>query len=125
MGIKNGRYEEDGNVKWYKNDKYHREDGPALEWSNLTTEWYVDGIRHREGGPAYQSIDGKIRWYRYGDYHCEEGPAYENPDGTKYWFLNGIQVTEEEVRQLQDKKKLNSTLSIKLKEKKIEKRSKI
>ena len=29
--------------KWYKNGKYHREDGPAIEWADGSKEWWVNG----------------------------------------------------------------------------------
>jgi hypothetical protein len=35
-------------VRWYLNDKLHREDGPAIEWSNGTREWYLHGKRVTE-----------------------------------------------------------------------------
>lgn len=36
---------------WYKDGKYHREDGPAIRHKNNAL-WYVDGKRHRLDGPA-------------------------------------------------------------------------
>ena len=28
---------------WYLNDQRHREDGPAIEWSDGTKYWYLNG----------------------------------------------------------------------------------
>ena len=52
--MKNGKYIEcDGEVtRYYKNDEYHREDGPAIEWISGSQYWFRDGKRHRLGGPA-------------------------------------------------------------------------
>ena len=67
---------EDGD-KFYYSDREmtirHREDGPAIEYSNGTKSWYLNGKRHRE-----------------------DGPAIENADGSKYWYLNDRRLLEEE-----------------------------
>ena len=52
---------------YWKNNKRHREDGPAIEYPNGTKEWWFNGKCHRE-----------------------DGPAVEYPDGTKYWYFNGV-----------------------------------
>ena len=33
------------------NNKYHREDGPAINEDNYS-EWLIHGVTHREDGPA-------------------------------------------------------------------------
>ena len=33
-----------GRKHWLKNGKYHREDGPAIEWPNGEKFWYKNGI---------------------------------------------------------------------------------
>jgi len=33
----------DGTKVWWLNGKLHREDGPAIEWSNGTKEWWLNG----------------------------------------------------------------------------------
>ena len=64
----------DGSKCWYLDGKYHREDGPAIEYPNGTKYWYLNGKRHREDGPA-------IEW----------------ASGTKFWYLNGKQVSWQQV----------------------------
>jgi hypothetical protein len=32
-----------GDQYWYKNDKRHREDGPAIIYKNGKQEWYING----------------------------------------------------------------------------------
>jgi len=66
-----------GGRVWQLNGKYHREDGPAIEWSDGTREWVLNGKRHRE-----------------------DGPAVERADGLSSWWLNGRHITEEEHRKL-------------------------
>ena len=33
----------DGAKQWYLNGKLHREDGPAIEYTNGTKHWYLNG----------------------------------------------------------------------------------
>jgi len=64
---------------WYKNNKLHREDGPAVEYSTGNKKWYINGLLHRVDGPAVEH------------------------DGTKYWYLNGEEIkcsTQEEFERL-------------------------
>jgi hypothetical protein len=85
----------DGTKAWHLNGKYHREDGPACEYSNGTKFWYLNGKRHREDGPAIEYANGTKIWYLNGKCHREDGPAYEGSDGTKEWYLNGKAVHPE------------------------------
>jgi hypothetical protein len=57
---------------WYKEGKYHREDGPAIEWANGNKEWFREGVHHRIDGPA---------------------GVYSN--GTKAWLIEGKQIPTE------------------------------
>lgn len=41
----------------------HREDGPAIEYTNGTKCWYRNGLCHREDGPAVEYPDGSCNWY--------------------------------------------------------------
>ena len=70
------RIDEDGNKFYYSNKKMttrHREDGPAVEWTDRSKAWYLNGKQHRE-----------------------DGPAVEVANGNKYWFINGKYLTESE-----------------------------
>ena len=87
---------EDGNKFWYLNGKYHREDGPAIEWPDGTKFWYLNGKYHREDGPALEYADGTKKWYLNGKLHREDGPALEWADGSKSWYLNGKLLPQEE-----------------------------
>ncbi len=77
--MKIGLVIEDGTKFWYKDDKLHREDGPAAEYSNGTIFWLINDNLHRE-----------------------DGPAIEDSDGTKYWYINDIDITEEVVNWIKD-----------------------
>jgi len=77
------------NVFYYKNGKFHREDGPAVENVNGDKYWYLNGKHHREDGPAVENVNGDKYWYLNGKHHREDGPACEYANSKKEWFING------------------------------------
>lgn len=80
--------EEGGCKYWYKLGKYHREDGPAIDWI-LGKEWWREGRLHRDDGPAIEKINGCKMWYKDGKLHREDGPAIITSDNTQMWYRNG------------------------------------
>jgi hypothetical protein len=104
--MKNGRYEEFGEIRWYLN-----------------------GVHHRVGGPAVVQQVGQLGersiWMIHGEYHREDGPAIEWDTGKKEWWLTGRKLTEEEFNQWRTKKDLNEKLHLTLPEKSKEKKNKI
>ena len=59
--------------------------------------WYdSDGKWHRENGPAIEWADGGKFWYKHGKRHREDGPAYESVYGYKEYWLENIKYTEKE-----------------------------
>jgi hypothetical protein len=91
---------EEGSRRWYLNDKFHREDGPALEYINGTKAWYLNGKLHREGGPAIEYVNGGKDWYLSGVRYSKEEfdklmaekqkPVCKTKEyDTKHWYLNG------------------------------------
>jgi hypothetical protein len=85
-----------GTKAWYLNDKLHRTDGPAVEYSNGGKAWYLNGELHRTDGPAIERADGTKGWWLNDELHRVDGPAIEYANGTKVWYLNGIEYTEAE-----------------------------
>ena len=85
-----------GSKYWYLNNKWHREDGPAVALADGSKYWYLNDKLHREDGPAVEYADGDKEWHLNGKWHREDGPAVEFTNGDKYWYLNGKGVTEEE-----------------------------
>jgi hypothetical protein len=59
----------DGTKCWCRNGRFHREDGPAVEYTGGSKEWYTNGLLHRE-----------------------DGPAVERPDGTTEYWINGKKI---------------------------------
>ena len=86
----------DGTKVWYLNDQLHREDGPAVEYADGTKSWYLNGQRHREGGPAIEWADGDKSWWLNDQLHREDGPAVEGANGHKEWWINDQRLTEKE-----------------------------
>ena len=82
----------EGTKRWYKNKELHREDGPAVIFSNGKKVWLKNGKRHREDGPAVEEADGTKFWYLDGKRHREDGPAAEYGDGKEDYYLFGISV---------------------------------
>lgn len=76
---RNGLYQGVDGKAWYKDDKLHREDGPAVEWSDGATQWYLNGELHRLDGPALDGGPvesfGTPEWYYHGKFipaHSQE-----------------------------------------------------
>jgi hypothetical protein len=84
-----------GSKYWYLNDECHREDGPAIEYSNGSKFWYLNGELHREDGPAIEYSNGSKFWYLNGECHREDGPACKYNNGDKFWYLNGERHRED------------------------------
>ena len=55
--------DEYGNKRWRLNGKFHREDGPAIEWADGDKEWWLNGKYHREDGPAFEGVSGFKAWW--------------------------------------------------------------
>ena len=69
------RYEfANGDIEYITRDgKYHRTDGPAVEYAGGGKAWFVNDKRHRT-----------------------DGPAIESANGDKHWFVNGQQMSEKQ-----------------------------
>lgn len=52
-----------GDVLFFKNGKYHKEDGPAFFSKYRDKHWFKEGKRHRLDGPAIEWNHGKKEWY--------------------------------------------------------------
>ena len=79
-----------GTIRYYnKNGKFHREDGPAIEYPIGRKYWYLNGKFHREDGPAIE---------------------YEN--GDKFWCINDKEYSEQEFNEFLLKKRLQRILEL-------------
>ena len=66
--MRNGiEVDDEGNKFHYVDDKLHRVDGPAIEYSDGGKEWFQFGKRHREDGPAMDFGNHRLFWYLYGE----------------------------------------------------------
>ena len=80
-------------------NRYHREDGPAVDGPR-SREWFIHGVLHRDDGPAVELFGCHNCWYQRGVIHRNGGPAIEFADGSKRWFWNGKKVSEKKYWQL-------------------------
>jgi hypothetical protein len=95
-----------GHEAFYRNDKFHRLDGPAVIYPEGSLFWFFEGKLHREGGPAVIIANGERsqRWYVHGQCHREDGPAYTDRYGTQLFYLYNMQVGEHVVRDPEARK---------------------
>jgi hypothetical protein len=81
--------------QWFKNDKLHREGGPAIKYKDGIEYWYKDGELHRVDGPAVTEKD-YTSWLLNGQLHREDGPARIWTGGVnkgdEEWFLKGKSI---------------------------------
>ena len=90
----------DTHTVWYNLEgKYHRENGPAIEWADGRKYWYINGEPHRTDGPALEWANGDKSWLINGKLHRTDGPALEYADGTKSWYINGKEYSEQEFNE--------------------------
>lgn len=91
-------------VDYYSNDVYYcfmHNNGLNRHIDDHGTIIYRDNDKrfHREDGPAIEYRDGSIYWYIYGKLHRLDGPAIEYsggfPVGGKEWWVEGINYPEE------------------------------
>ena len=76
--MKNGLYVEYEIKSWYKNNRLHREDGPAIEYPNGSKIWCQNGKTHRLNGPAIELVNGNKYWYYQGKYiKCSSQEEFE------------------------------------------------
>jgi hypothetical protein len=97
---------ENGSREWHLNGRYHRDDGPAIIYSDGAAVWYRNGEIHREGGPAVKNARGYKAWYLNGKLHREDGPAIEDPGNgaidEKTWCIEGVDLDPKSQSQKED-----------------------
>lgn len=78
---------------------------PKCQTSSVTGTmfWLRFGILHREDGPAVIYTNGDEEWIKYGKFHREDGPAVIKEDGRNYWYIHGVPVRTFEEYQLRSR----------------------
>jgi hypothetical protein len=91
----------DGTKIWWLNGVRHREDGPAIEWTNGYKGWWHNAAEYtkqdyyrvamnKNNKPICEvNKNGTKIWWLNGKLHREDGPSIEYTDGCKLWHLNG------------------------------------
>lgn len=101
------RHFHNGTIAWYKNNRLHKEDGPAVvNPSKGERIWYQNGLMHNENGPAYENDLGTKVWLINAKRHREDGPAVIKSDGTEKWIIDDRELSDAEVLAI----KLNQEL---------------
>lgn len=58
-----------GDKVWrLSNGDIHRENGPAVEYTDGSKAWWTNGKRHRAGGPAIDFSNGHKEWWSNGKF---------------------------------------------------------
>ena len=89
-------------TRWYKDAEHsirHRENGPAVEYSNGDKLWYQNDQLHRIDGPAIDRANGHKEWWQNDLCHRTDGPAVEYHNGSNEWWLNGVELSKFEFEQ--------------------------
>ena len=71
----------------------------CVKYSNGDKRWLKRGKLHREDGPAIENINGFKYWYKEGKLHREDGPAIESANKIKEWWFNGEKFSESEFKR--------------------------
>jgi len=53
---------------WWKYDKHHRKNGPAVERIDGVKYWCKNNLLHRIGGPAVELHNNEKAWLNEGEY---------------------------------------------------------
>lgn len=85
--------DDDGVIRYFKNGRLHRMNGPAVEAPDGSESWCVCGQLHRLNGPAVIDIDGSELWYQNNLLHRTDGPAVIHFDGSTEWWIEGDRVS--------------------------------
>jgi hypothetical protein len=85
-------------------------EGPDVEYVNSNGDryWYLHDRWHRLDGPAIEFADGTKFWYQYGLFHRLDGPAIEYVDGGKYWCYQGKSIDCHDQRSFEKLLKLKA-----------------
>lgn len=63
----------DGSRRYYNNlGQLHRDDGPAVEYTDGARLWYQSGVLHRTNGPATVRAGGYCEWWIKGLPHSKQ-----------------------------------------------------
>ena len=74
------------NIAYFLNGQYHRENEPAIIWSDGDEHWYLNGKKHRTDGPAIEHANGDKEW-------CLNGKKYGcNNDFTNESWIRFIKL---------------------------------
>jgi len=109
---------DNGNKYWYKNDKIHRDDGPArisIFGSSVEHYYYRNDLLHRVLKPAFIEWDNGIKsyecYYIKNVRHNPIGPAriwyFPSYDFYRSFYIHGNKISFDEfINQLENRLKI-------------------
>jgi len=85
-----------GDIAYFKEGEYHREDGPAVIINSNNRYWFYEGKLHRIDGPAVESPDSKepIFWIEGEPFWDEEDWKTKNRNYKLNRFLKDEETTD-------------------------------
>ena len=81
----------------YSDYNIHREDGPAIDFTNGHQSWYINNKLHKIDGPAIITSNGAKHWFVGGKRHRIDGPAIITLDKIEFWWMNGHELPKKEI----------------------------
>ena len=78
-------------MKKYQNKNF-RNGNVSIEITTSSIMICMNGVLHRDDGPAVIFSNGSKAWYKNGERHREDGPAVIYSDGSKVWYKNGVRI---------------------------------
>lgn len=87
-----------GDRFWFQNDRRHRLDGPAVEFTDGSKIWYQNDRLHRTDGPAIEYAHGTKKWYQNGQLHRTDGPAVKWADRDQEYWIDGVKYDFEQFK---------------------------
>lgn len=86
------KIEFDGSLRWFRQGKLHRLEGPAIITPKGRHYWYQDGNPYREDDLPTITVPPSAKYWtnKKGEHHRLTGPAIIDNDGTEEYCLDGI-----------------------------------
>lgn len=84
-------------IKIYHEDEIPKKFTGQVEFISGDVLFFKNGKYHKEDGPAFFSKYGDKHWFKEGKYHRFDGPAYEGVNGTKFWYIEGKECFPSEI----------------------------
>jgi len=79
-------------MKKYKNKSFNLENKISIKVVFDSIAIYKNGNLHRDDGPAVIYSNGYKSWWKNNKLQRDDGPAFISANGYKEWFENGVKI---------------------------------